>query len=1270
MMRRTILKWLAGVCLTLILLLVLALGGVGFIAGTPAGLKFVLKHAKGGIPGELSIGEIEGGLLGHLVLKDVIYRDSALAVGVDLLCLDWVPDALFKKVFHIKLLQIDGVRYEQLKAGEKAPDEKQAGSLELPDITLPVAIRLDDVQVNGVKVIQKNSDKPLEISRFFLSAGFDTQGLDLSTFEFLMPGVSLRIDGKLAPRGVYPLDFNTSWKFQPRGEPAINLVGEGGISGDLKRLTLRQNISGDVAAELLVHAADVLGELHWDAGVKVSRVAQGLLASVEAVPELKNIRPTLNLDAKGDLKHAQASLGIEIVSENNSKIADNASLKTDDTTADDAQKPLSSVAGAPEVAQVTLDGNVIFDTLKFAASGNWSGLKWPLAGPPLVVSESGEFGASGMPDKYIFTLKTTARGRDIPEMDIEVDGNGTSESVKLDKLHVELLDGSLDVEAEASWKPQVSWNALVSASNINPGVMAQDFPGSLSLKIDTKGKIEKDCPVLELNIDSFGGTLRDKEVSGEGQILMSGGQVTVNGLDLLFGGAELDVKGSAGSKGLDLAWNANVPDLSGLLPDGGGNIKISGQLSGTPSRPAVAGFARIRDFSYAASSCSMLDANFSLSLDEKTNSSLKLRASGLESGGQEISELSADLNGSLSDHEICVSAVHEAVTFTLKAEHGKFDQQKKAWSGMLSALGFDTADFGNWSLARSVNLELSPEEAQVPRLCLQDGTASVCANAHWLKKGDGTARAEIRGISFKRFSQFLPPSVTELSGEINADLHAGLGAVPTADAKIAISPGVVECLVAKNRKVRLEYQGGSIDASIDKKEVSANVNLQMGDNGIDASVNIPRAMLEEDIKRAPLDGNVNVEVRALGLVSAFVPEIQDTEGSLTARLNIGGVVGDPRINGKAMLEMAGPDVPMAGLDIDETLFDVVADSATGLKITGHVKSGQDSLNVKGNVLLDAAKGWPAHVELTGNNFMILNIPDATVRISPALNINYAGKDGVKVRGEVTVPEAEITPRQIPAGVEKPSGDVVIVSKDNPQGKKGMPIDAEVTLNLLDLVHFQGFGLDCHITGSVTVVVLPGKEPVAHGELKIKDGTFRFYGHDLTIEKGIISYAGGRLDNPGVNLIAVRDVQDTPVGVRVTGYVTDLDVSGYSTDPSISSQDAITMLITGKTKNDPGFSEAAANTAVIAGADLMAQQLKNYTGLDHLDVKGAGENSSETRVFAGKDVTEDLTVGVEAGTDDDGTMFVARYHLWKGLDLEMKSGAAKSGAGLVYTITFK
>jgi len=303
--------------------------------------------------------------------------------------------------------------------------------------------------------------------------------------------------------------------------------------------------------------------------------------------------------------------------------------------------------------------------------------------------------------------------------------------------------------------------------------------------------------------------------------------------------------------------------------------------------------------------------------------------------------------------------------------------------------------------------------------------------------------------------------------------------------------------------------------------------------------------------------------------------------------------------------------------------------------------------------------------------MVVNIPDAMVKISPDMKVDYSEKNGVRVRGIITVPQAEIHPHMIPSGVEKPSSDIVIVSREHPKGKEAvLPVDADITLGLLDDVHFNGFGLDCYITGKLSVTVRPGKEPVAHGELKIAKGTFRFYGHDLEIKKGIISYAGGRLDNPGIDLLAVRQVAGLPVGIKVTGYVTDIDVKGYSTDPSLSSEDALTMLITGKTKHDPGFNEAASNTARIAGADLLAQQLSGYTGLDHLEVSGAGKNSSEIRVFAGKDVTEDLTVGVESGTDDDGTQFVARYHLWKGLDFEMKSGAARSGMGLMYTIEFK
>ncbi len=1319
MMGRIILKWIIGICLVLVLLVMLVAGGVGFIAGTPSGLKFALRQAGGVIPGTLSIGDVEGGLLGHLVLSDISYSDRAFSVGVKKLCLDWEPAALMEQTFHVQLLKVDGVKYTQLAVQEKKPEKEPSGPLVLPDITLPVAIKLDDVQVNGVQVVQKSAEKPLEISRLALSALFDSAGLELSGLEFLMPGASFHLNGRLEPRGEYPLDFKIKWAAEVQGEHALSLNGHGGLSGDLKEIALKQQVSGDVQADILVHARDVLGNLSWDASLKLENISRNLLASVGAVPELRDIRPVAGLDAEGDLKHAQAVLSVHVSPAGHSsalnalatqrqkdEIAGHAanaaspsspaeaatpgsvtvarssghsprSINKDSgkvTVSDQAaEKKTYGPVGTPAgVMQLDLKANVIFDTLKFDASGGWKGLQWPLAGAPQFVSEQGEFAVTGTPENYTFSLDSSLSGRDIPDIRMETGGSGTAESVNLEKFHTELLDGQVDVKAHATWKPAVSWNAEVKASDINPGIMSPEWPGSLSLEFDTHGKLDKQGkPDLEADIRSLSGVLREKKVSGAGQVLMAQGDITINGFDLGCGSARVDVKGVVGRKNLDLAWNASVPDASELLPGGAGSISTKGRLLGIPSVPAVSGTAHVSNFKYAGSECRSLDTDFSLSLDEAAVSSLKLRAAGLLSGGQEIAEAGVDLKGTISDHMLSLYAVHEAVKFSLKAEHGRFDMEKKRWNGILSVLGFDTTDFGNWNLAGPVDLDLSAEEAKLSRMCLHDGDASVCAQAHWLKQGNGTASAEIRAISFDRFARFLPPAVTELSGSLSADLKAGLGSTPVADLKIAISPGAMTYRVDESRQVRLEYQGGTVAALLDEKQVSADVNLSMGDNGIDAKVMIPRAALEKDARSAPLDGVINLNVRTLGIVTAFVPAVKETEGSLTANFKLGGLVGDPRINGKAILRVAGPDVPMIGLDLDETFFEVVANSTSGLLIQGHMKSGGDSLNVKGSVALDAAKGWPAHVELTGSNFMVVNIPDAMIRISPDLRVDYAGESGVRVRGEVTVPEAEITPREIPAGVEKPSSDVVIVSNENPQGNKpGLPVDANVTLSLLDLVHFKGFGLDCYITGRMTVEMLPGKEPVAHGELRINEGKFRFYGHDLDIEKGIISYAGGRFDNPGVNLLAVREVSGTKVGVRVTGYVSDLDVTGYSTDPSVSSQDAITMLITGKSKHDPGFSEAAANTAAIAGADMMAQQLKGYTGLDHLDVEGAGENSSETRVFAGKDVTEDVTVGVQTGTDDDGTQFVARYHVWKGLDFEMKSGAARSGASLVYTIILK
>ncbi len=1273
-----ILKWTLWSCLSLLLLTALLVAGVGYLAGTPSGLRFLIDRGRSTIPGELSVGDIQGGLLGNLCLRDVRYSDRAISVKVDMLVLDWVPSELLHHRFHVRLLKVDGVHYRGFQQGEeKEPEKEASGPFALPDIRLPVAVILDDVQVNGVHVAQKPASKPVEIDRLSLAASFDNAGLALSSLEFLMPGISFHLKGRLDPVGAYPLDFSMGWSASFKEKQPVSVKGRGRLEGDLRKLSFTHSVRGDVDAELEAHAADVLGKLDWNASLVLRDISFRLFDMIGAGQVLKGIRPQLDVKAKGDLEHADATVNCCLSpakSKSSSSTTQSASpscKERPEGAASPVERSQYGPTGTPAgVMGLEVRAGVVFKSMKFDATGRWKGLQWPLSGPPQYVSEHGSFSVSGTPSSYIFSLDAMANGRDIPDVGVEARGSGTDRDINLNRLRATLLGGRVDVQARAGWNPWVSWHAVVSASDIDPGIYASDWPGAIGLDIESTGSLKGKSPDIDVAIRDLHGQLRGRKLSGQGNIHMAGGDIDVQGLKLGLGSALVSVQGVVGKKwGLD--WSVSVPDVSELLPDGHGTVRSTGHLSGTSAAPAVVGRAEVKGFRFSGTGCRQLHADFSLFRDESVNSSFRLKAAGLTAGGQTIEKASLDLDGTLSDHELKVSAVHEALTFNMQAEHGRYDMEKKSWSGMLSGLSLHSMDFGNWNLARPVSLDLSPEKAEVSKLCLQDARASVCVQADWLKHGKGSASASLRGITLDRFMQLMPPDITGLTGEINADLKAELGDRPVARFNLSLSPGAMTYVLDKTRQVRVEYQGGQVDAKLGDRQLSADVKLNMGENGVNAHVVIPREPLEKDAGNAPLSGDIKLKVRELGLITAFVPAVKETEGGLDADFSLGGSIGDPQVEGTAVLNMKGPDIPMIGLDLDETRFEIRADRNRGLEIKGSLKSGRDSMNIAGNALLDPAQGWPAHIELTGSNFMVVNIPDAMVRISPDIRVDYSGKAGVKVRGEVKVPEAEITPQEIPSGVKKPSEDVVIVSDENPSGEKqGLPVDADVTVNLLDNVHIKGFGLDCYVTGKMTVVMLPGRQPYAHGELRISKGTFRFYGHDLTIQRGIISYAGGRLDNPGINLLAVRDVGGTPVGVQVTGYVSDLDISGYSTDPSISSSDALTMLITGKSKNDPGFSEAAANTAAIAGADMLAQQLKSYTGLDHLDVSGAGENSSETRVFAGKDITKDLTVGVEAGTDDDGTMFVARYHLWKGLDLEMKSGAARSGMNVLYTITFK
>jgi len=100
-----------------------------------------------------------------------------------------------------------------------------------------------------------------------------------------------------------------------------------------------------------------------------------------------------------------------------------------------------------------------------------------------------------------------------------------------------------------------------------------------------------------------------------------------------------------------------------------------------------------------------------------------------------------------------------------------------------------------------------------------------------------------------------------------------------------------------------------------------------------------------------------------------------------------------------------------------------------------------------------------------------------------------------------------------------------------------------------------------------------------------------------------------------------------VGVKVTGTARKPSFNVYSSDPDITEKEALSLLLTGQ-----------------KGTDL-----------------------SQASIYAGKQITPKLSVGVNLGGGETGTEFVTRYKLLDNVSLEATSSAKKSGGSIHYIL---
>jgi translocation and assembly module TamB len=272
------------------------------------------------------------------------------------------------------------------------------------------------------------------------------------------------------------------------------------------------------------------------------------------------------------------------------------------------------------------------------------------------------------------------------------------------------------------------------------------------------------------------------------------------------------------------------------------------------------------------------------------------------------------------------------------------------------------------------------------------------------------------------------------------------------------------------------------------------------------------------------------------------------------------------VQGEVALADGAADIPMAGLELRQIQLRAASDPDRPgqMALTGGLVSGGGRLDLQGE--LELASNSLA-LNVTGDRVQIYNTADASAVASPDLQIGWSDQI-LKLRGQVIIPEAAITPKlglsaglqtdepealPVPGQIIAPSPDVVIIAAggvavEPPPTISPVRLDSQVTLILGDEVNVNALGFISRITGKVTFTNEPRSNellPRANGRLSIEDGTYRAFGQNLDIQTGQLIFGDVPVDQPELNVRAVRWIDNDP-SVTVAG----ISITGLANEPTL------------------------------------------------------------------------------------------------------------------------
>jgi len=1264
-----VLTWTSGILLGIITLLVLL---IGFAVGTTMGTRFLFLQVENQLGHQLVIGEVHGTIAGPLGIRGLQYNAAGMKLRIERVELAWLPGALFSRsLFDIEDLKIQGLQVILADSGSSTDENSPPGLPE--DLRLPLAVHIKNFTLNEAAVTRGKGKSDELISLRSVHAtdlSWRTGGIEVPYVRIKSPQIDVTASALIKPEGDWPLGADASYSLNLQAQQLPTASGTIALSGSLAQLEIMQTVDSPYSLRIDVSVSDALLAPSWQASVRAEKTRLA-----ELYKDLPAVDLIAQLSAEGDT--TQASL--------------NADLQVEQSAVQISGKILFS---GPSIDSPEVD-------LKFT----WQKLIWPLDSRDnyLVASDRGKAHVSGVLDAYRATVNAQVAVPAYPTGTIDTTGAGTPNGFAIEQLALSVLGGNIQGHANIDWHTGIKATFNLAGNNIDPAGLYTNWPGVLSFTSRADAAMNEDGTLTSLQGDlTMKGELRGKPISATmtGHLDESG--LTVPSLVVNVLGTTLNAEGNISTKAsqpMDFQWRFAMNDLGFWTPGMTGNVQAQGRLTGTVKDPRIKASLTAANVSVAQLQIDHAVVTTDLGLGTSPvmfNADLE----GLQLGETQVGKVELDVSGTLARHVLGLRSVSDSGANQLALSGSLSDLPVEGaaapieeWSSATWQFSFDALDINEGEVAIDLIREgksgymgkIDGESLAIDDTCFTvSGTGGrsgipvdaqrVCAQVAGNYADEFSGNITFNNIPLMVINPLLP-ATTGLTGSLGGSISLGWNvATSTPRATILLDTSAADLQSTNSQgeiKTLLHFEPGQLNANWTNDALSAVIELPLTDSaGLKATASVAPGQGGEFSSRA-IEANVIASFDDLDWMADFLQGVTQLSGKLESNLKIDGTLSTPNLLGTLSLKNGKAVLPGPGLTLRELDVAIIGAGNEGLTLTGSVKSGGGLLSLEGHVR-DIGSAMTGKMSFTGKRVLILNTPEAEIYASPTINADLQQRH-LNLAGEVSIDEATIQLASLPQTAAAVSSDQIIVVAEDAGQDTGGRFDVTTRLRLLlnDAVSFSGFGLDATFGGDISLVDLPGKPTTANGDINVQEGSYRAYGQNLTIETGKLLFVGGPIDQPGINVRAVRQVTpDIKVGALARGNLRAPEFSIFS-EPTMNQSDQLAYLVLGRplSTSSSGESSVLSRAALamgIKGGNYLTEQFGSKLRVDKIGIETAG-NNEEAALVVGKYLSPKLFVSYGIGVLDAVSTLKIEYLLSSRWRVSSESSVEGGGLDLNYVL---